>query len=105
MQVINVHRCRSRHASLFSLPLLNNRLSTVGIAAEVALILLIDYTALRNRVFGTAPIPASVWRFIVPFAGAMLGLEEIRKAMERGRLRASGRTSAISAASAIVRPR
>jgi hypothetical protein len=41
----------------------------------------------------------------VPFAGAMLGLEEIRKAMERGRLRASGRTSAISAASAIVRPR
>ena len=32
MQVINVHLCRSRHASLFSLPLLNNRLSTVGIA-------------------------------------------------------------------------
>ena len=55
------------------------------------MILLIDYTALRNRVFGTAPIPASVWLFIVPFAGAMLGLEEIRKAMERGRYEAGRR--------------
>jgi sodium/potassium-transporting ATPase subunit alpha len=84
MQVVNVHLCRSRRASLWSLPLFNNRLITIGIAAELALILLIDYTAIGNRVFGTAPIPASAWLFIMPFAVAMLGFEEIRKAVARG---------------------
>jgi hypothetical protein len=53
--------------------------------AELALILLIDYTAVGNRLFGTDPIPASVWLFILPFAAAMLGLEEIRKRAVRGR--------------------
>jgi cation transport ATPase-like protein len=69
------------------------------------LILLIDYTAIGNRVFGTAPIPVSAWLFIVPFAVAMLGLEEIRKGVERGVLRRSAMRSQITAASAIARPR
>ncbi len=79
MQVVNVHLCRSRRGSLFSLPLFNNRLITAGIVTELVLILLIDYTAIGNSVFGTAPIPASAWLFIVPFAVGMLGLEELRK--------------------------
>jgi magnesium-transporting ATPase (P-type) len=89
MQVVNVYLCRSRRASLFSHPLFNNRLITAGIVAELGLILLIDYTAAGNGLFGTAPIPASVWLFILPFAVAMLGLEEIRKGMLRGSERAS----------------
>jgi calcium-translocating P-type ATPase len=84
-QVVNVHLCRSGRASLFSVPLFDNRLITAGIVAELALILLIDYTAVGNRLFATAPIPASVWLFILPFAAAMLGLEEIRKRAVRGR--------------------
>ena len=50
-----------------------------GIVAEIGLILLIDYTPWGNALFGTAPIPASVWLFILPFALAMIALEELRK--------------------------
>jgi magnesium-transporting ATPase (P-type) len=84
MQVVNVHLCRSQRASLSSMPLFDNRLITAGIVTELGLILLIDYTALGNRLFGTAPIPLSVWLFIVPFAMGMLGLEEMRKRVVRG---------------------
>jgi magnesium-transporting ATPase (P-type) len=83
MQVVNVHLCRSRRGSLSSLPLFNNPLIAGGIVAELALILLIDYTAIGNSVFGTAPIPVSVWLFIVPFAVAMLGLEGLRRVTAR----------------------
>jgi magnesium-transporting ATPase (P-type) len=85
MQVVNVHLCRSRRTSLFSTPLFNNRLITAGIVAELGLILLIDYTAVGHRLFGTAPIPLSVWLVMLPFAVGMLCLEEIRKRAVRGR--------------------
>jgi calcium-translocating P-type ATPase len=100
MQVVNVHLCRSRRAPLSSLPLFNNRLITAGIVAELGLILLIDYTAIGNRVFGTAPIPASAWLFIAPFAAAMVGLEEIRKGFVRGIFRTSSKRSPIAPLSA-----
>ena len=46
---------------------------------ELALILAIVYTAPGNAVFGTAPIALEVWLFMLPFAAAMLALEEGRK--------------------------
>ena len=85
VQVVNVHLCRSRRRSVLSRPLFDNHLITTGIIAEVALILLIDYTAGGNAVFGTAPIGYRVWLFVVPFALAMLMLEEGRKAIVRWR--------------------
>jgi calcium-translocating P-type ATPase len=86
MQVVNVHLCRSRRVSLYSIPVFNNHLITAGILAELGLILLIDYTAVGNSLFGTAPIPAAVWLFILPFAVGMLGLEELRKEAVRRRV-------------------
>jgi sodium/potassium-transporting ATPase subunit alpha len=85
MQVVNVYLCRSRQRSALSRPLFANHLITAGIIAEVALILLIDYSAGGNAVFGTAPIGHRVWLFVVPFALAMLMLEEGRKAIVRWR--------------------
>ena len=76
MQVVNVHLCRSRRASIFSLPLFGNRLITAGIVAEIALILLIDYTPAGHALFGTAPIGWSAWLIVLPFAVGMLTLEE-----------------------------
>jgi hypothetical protein len=58
---------------------------TAGIVAEVALILLIDYTAPGNAMFGTAPIGYEAWLIVIPFATAMLVLEEARKALVRWR--------------------
>ena len=80
-----MHLCRSRRRSVLSRPLFDNHLITTGTIAEVALILLIGYTAGGNAVFGTAPIDHRVWLFVVPFAAAMLMLEEGRKAIVRWR--------------------
>jgi magnesium-transporting ATPase (P-type) len=85
MQVVNVHLCRSRRRSILSRPLFENRLIGAGIVAEVALILLIDYTAPGNSLFGTAPIGYRVWAFVLPFALTMLVLDEVRKATVRRR--------------------
>jgi len=85
MQVMNVHLCRTRRRSVFSERLSGNPLITAGIVVELILIVLIDYTPAGNAVFGTAPLPLSVWAFVVPFAIGMLGLEEVRKAVVRRR--------------------
>ena len=50
-----------------------------GIVAEVALMVLIDYTPWGNFVFGTAPLNAQTWLFIIPLAFGMLAFEELRK--------------------------
>ncbi len=83
MQVVNVFLCRSENRSVFGLGFLRNRLMLAGIAAEIALILLIDNTPWGNRLFGTAPIAADVWLYVIPFALAMLLLEEWRKTLAR----------------------
>jgi magnesium-transporting ATPase (P-type) len=85
MQVVNVHVCRSRRRSIVSRPLFENRLITLGIIAELAVILATDYTTPGNVLFGTAPIAPSVWLFVLPFGLAMLLLEEGRKAIVRRR--------------------
>ena len=79
MQVVNVFICRSDRDSVFSRNLLGNRLLLVGVAAEIALILLIDYTPWGNALFGTLPIAGEVWLLVIPFALVMLLLEELRK--------------------------
>jgi sodium/potassium-transporting ATPase subunit alpha len=83
MQIVNVFLCRSDRESTFSFGLLTNRWILTGIGAETVLILLIDYTPWGNRTFGTAPIAAEVWVQVVPFALAMLLLEEARKGWVR----------------------
>jgi hypothetical protein len=48
-------------------------------------ILAIDYTNTGNALFETAPIRLAVWAFVLPFAAAMLVMEESRKAWVRWR--------------------
>jgi sodium/potassium-transporting ATPase subunit alpha len=57
-----------------------------GVALEIALIVLIDYTPVGNELLGTAPIPASVWLFLLPWAVGMVAIEEARKFFARRRL-------------------
>ena len=79
MQIANVFLCRSNRQSLFSRGFAGNRLILIGVAAEIVIILLIDYTPVGNAAFNTAPIDPRVWLFILPFAIAMIAIEEIRK--------------------------
>jgi calcium-translocating P-type ATPase len=82
-QIANVFACRSEKDSIFRFGLWSNPLICWGIATEVLLILVVDYTRLGNAIFGTAPIPLAVWLFALPFAFALLALEELRKWLVR----------------------
>ena len=83
MQIVNVFLCRDPLASAFSTGLGGNRLILGGVAAEMALILAIVYTPWGQALFGTAALPPEAWLFMLPFAAAMLLLEEARKWVAR----------------------
>jgi len=82
-QVVNVFLCRDPRASTFSDGLLGNRLILLGVAVEIALLLAIVYTPWGQLIFGTAALPIDAWLFMLPFAAAMLLLEEARKILAR----------------------
>jgi calcium-translocating P-type ATPase len=85
MQMVNVFLCRDPLRSAFAGGLRANPMIFLGLAVEFALILGIAYTPWGNRLFGSAPIGWEVWLFVLPFAVAMLALEEGRKALLRRR--------------------
>lgn len=79
LQAVNVFLCRSRRRSLLEMKWFANPLLLAGVAFELAVILLIDYSAIGNALFGTAPLTWVVWLFLVPFAVGLALLEELRK--------------------------
>jgi len=84
-QMVNVFVCRHPRLPLWHFPLRENRLLLLGLGVELSLLLAILYTPWGNALFGTAPLPLSVWLVALPFA-LMLGvLEELRKAWCRHR--------------------
>jgi magnesium-transporting ATPase (P-type) len=93
MQVANVFLCRSDRLSLLRRGVLGNRLLLAGVAFEILLLLAIVYTPPGQSVFGTAPLPSEVWWLLPGLAGALLVLEELRKAIAR-RMAGSGRSEA-----------
>ena len=88
LQIVNVFLCRSATRSIFSTGILGNPLIWGGVIVEIALVALIGYTSIGNSIFGTAPIGADAWLFILPFAGVMLIAEEVRKLIVRAWWRA-----------------
>jgi magnesium-transporting ATPase (P-type) len=78
-QIVNVFLCKTPNHSLFRSPLFDNRIILWGIALEITLIGLIDYTPWGNLIFGTVPLEPKVWLFIAPFVLTMIVLEEVRK--------------------------
>ncbi len=85
MQMVNVFHCRSDHRSLLSTGVTGNPLITAGILLETVLILTVVYTPLGNALFATAPLDASTWLFLLPWAVLFLCLEELRKVVIRKR--------------------
>jgi magnesium-transporting ATPase (P-type) len=85
MQVVNVFLCRDDRESFLATARRRNPLLAIGLAVEVLLILAIVYTAPGQVLFGTAPLDLRTWLFMLPFAAAMLMLEEGRKALMRRR--------------------
>ena len=86
MQIVNVFLCRSVARSVFSTGVLGNWLIVAGVILEIAVLVVFNYSPWANSILGTAPLPGSVWLFLVPFAAGMLILEELRKWLARGKL-------------------
>ena len=81
MQVVNIFLCRHPSRPAFSIGF--NGMIAYGIAFELVLLALIDYTPWGNRLFGTAPMGADVWLYILFFMPLMLLMEELRKFVVR----------------------
>nr|MBL8410100.1 cation-transporting P-type ATPase [Dechloromonas sp.] len=78
-QMVNLFVCRHPSLPAWQFPLLSNRWLLAGLASEIALMLFITYTPWGNRLFGTAPLPLTVFLHTLPFV-LFLGLaEETRK--------------------------
>jgi magnesium-transporting ATPase (P-type) len=87
MQVGNAFACRTERASAFSIGLLSNRFLLWGIAFELVFAAVIIYTPLLQPIFGTGPLDARWWLFLLAFVPVIFGLEEGRKAIVRRRRR------------------
>jgi calcium-translocating P-type ATPase len=94
MQIANVFVCRSATRSVRSTGVLGNPLIAWGVVLEIVLIVLIAYTPWGNALVGTTPIPPRVWVFVIPFAAALVLIDEARKRFVSARrsLRAVRRT-------------
>jgi magnesium-transporting ATPase (P-type) len=88
LQVGNAFACRTERASAFSIGLLSNRFLLLGIAFEVVFAAVIIYATPLQPIFGTGPLDARWWVFLLVFVPVIFGLEEGRKALVRRRQRA-----------------
>lgn len=79
MQIVNVFLCRSSVRSVFDRSAFDNKLILWGVALEIALLLVFDFSPWGHFLLATSAPPLGVWLVLFPFAGAMLALEEIRK--------------------------
>lgn len=78
-QIVNVFLCKTPGHNAFGVALFDNPIILWGIALEIILLGLIDYTPWGNAIFGTQPLGEAVWLFILPLALGMWGLEALRK--------------------------
>ena len=82
-QVGNAFACRSGSRSIWHLGFRTNRMLLGGIAAELALLMLLIYVPPLRTVFSLAPIPPVLWLLLLTFGPVLLLLEEGRKALRR----------------------
>jgi sodium/potassium-transporting ATPase subunit alpha len=87
MQIVNVFLCRSSVRSVFSAGLFDNRLIAWGVALEIVLAVMINYTPVGNWLLDTARVPGELWLLLIASGAGMLALEELRKWIARKLLR------------------
>jgi sodium/potassium-transporting ATPase subunit alpha len=96
-QVANVLACRSDRRSVFTLGRFGNPLILTGIAFELTMLLLLIYTPLGHRLFGTSGLPLWIFGPLALGALVLLAAEETRKAIANrfagGRWNSAGRAA------------
>jgi sodium/potassium-transporting ATPase subunit alpha len=84
-QLANGLVSRTTKESVFSIGPLSNRNLLYGFVSEVSLILAIVYLTPLHDIFGTQPLEPWTWLIFIPFALAIIVVEEIRKYFIRQR--------------------
>ncbi|MCC6224511.1 MAG: cation-transporting P-type ATPase [Thermoleophilia bacterium] len=82
---------RTNRRPLASAGLFSNRLLLAGIAIEVGLIALLAYTPGLDDAFHTSPLGGWHWLLLLAWPPLVLGVEEVRKGLARGRALSRGR--------------
>jgi len=82
-QVANGMVCRTAREPVSRIGFFTNRLLLMGIVFEIILQIVLVYTPVGQMLFALAPIPLSVWLFLVPFAILLFMAEEGRKMIVR----------------------
>ncbi len=90
----NVLNCQSPTASALGPRLLRNRWLAGGLALSIALQAAVLYVPALNALFHTVPLPAGTLLALAALASSVLWVEELRKLIVRGRLRARAGASA-----------
>ena len=85
MQMANAFECRSDPASLFTIGPLSNRLLVWAVAAEAVALAIFIYWPPLAEALGGAPLDARQWLLVALTPFILLGAEESRKAIVRGR--------------------
>jgi sodium/potassium-transporting ATPase subunit alpha len=80
-QVANVLACRSDRRSAFTLGWFGNPLIAAGIAFELTMLMLLIYTPLGHRLFGTSGLPPWIFGPLALGALVLVLAEDIRKAV------------------------
>ncbi len=84
-QLANGLVSRTTKESVFSIGPLSNRNLLYGFVSEVSLILAVVYLTPLHDIFGTQPLEPWTWLIFIPFALAIIVVEEIRKYFIRQR--------------------
>jgi magnesium-transporting ATPase (P-type) len=86
-QIGNLFAQRTESTSVLWMRWGRNRLVWVGIATELALLALLLYVPVLQRLFDTAPFPPQNWLFLCAWTPFLLMADEGRKALVRRRAR------------------
>lgn len=82
-EMFYLFNCRSLTLPSWQVGLRSNRLVLAGAGTMTALQLLYTYLPGMNRLFGTAPVPAKSWIWVVAVALAIHVIIEVEKAVQR----------------------
>jgi magnesium-transporting ATPase (P-type) len=97
-QIGNLFAQRTEHTSVFWISPFSNHLVWVGIATDLALLVLLLYVPVFQRLFGTAPLSPQNWVFLFAWTPILLLADEGRKALVRRRARGTLHRSAKASA-------